>query len=328
MGRGDEGIFLRCLQALDERVSVKLLLRVWGPRFEFIVRLILVATFLDDSFRAASHFSEHIKQVGEQGYLKPLAATSPELVDTIALLALGLGLLAQSFGAICLLLLVQPESAIKALLGWVIAQPVLYAQLANFEFVAESLSLVGGLLILLAHLSEQHRVFGRRVPLGGGALCAPDAEPEVAIARTQLIGRLLLPTVYLYHAMVLLSNLTDDSFSMFLVNAVVLVGLVLGCALVAAGLKSRAVALALAVVNLGFVCYHHPFFRYVWREKGEWRSGGTRGAWRAAPRPHLPGLVWLLGLRPAPTHPPERRLSRSEACGGPSSPPRAGPSRR
>ena len=153
-------------------------------------------------------------------------------------------------------------------------------------------------------------------------------EPEVAIARTQLIGRLLLPTVYLYHAMVLLSNLTDDSFSMFLVNAVVLVGLVLGCALVAAGLKSRAVALALAVVNLGFVCYHHPFFRYVWREKGEWRSGGTRGAWRAAPRPHLPGLVWLLGLRPAPTHPPERRLSRSEACGGASSPPRAGPSRR
>ena len=133
MGRGDAGIFLRCLQALDERVSVKLLLRVWGPRFEFIVRLILVATFLDDSFRAASHFSEHIKQVGEQGYLKPLAATSPELVDTIALLALGLGLLAQSFGAICLLLLVQPESAIKALLGWVIAQPVLYAQLANFD---------------------------------------------------------------------------------------------------------------------------------------------------------------------------------------------------
>ena len=44
-----EGLFLRLLMPLDERVSVKLLLRVWGPRFEFVVRLILVATFFTPS---------------------------------------------------------------------------------------------------------------------------------------------------------------------------------------------------------------------------------------------------------------------------------------
>ena len=45
---------------IDERLSVKLLLRVWGPTFEFAVKLILVATFLDDSFRAATHFAARL----------------------------------------------------------------------------------------------------------------------------------------------------------------------------------------------------------------------------------------------------------------------------
>jgi len=258
----DEGLYLRCLKPLDERVSVKGLLRVWGPRLEFFVRLLLIATFLDDSFRAATHFSEHTKQVGEEGYLKPLAATSPELVRAIAAVALGIGLLAQSLGSLCLLALLQPERATKALIGWVIAQPVLYAQLTNVEFVAESFSLVGGLLILHAHLSEQAN---KSPPLDGA---------EATTARTQLLGRLLLPAVYLYQAGHIMRELllgTDRSLSMLVVDTPVLVVLVLGCALVAAGLKSRTVALSLAIINLGFVFYQHPFFRYVWREGGEWK---------------------------------------------------------
>ena len=46
-----------------------MLLRVWGPRVEFAVRLVLVATFLDDSLRTATNFSEHATQV-EQGGLR------------------------------------------------------------------------------------------------------------------------------------------------------------------------------------------------------------------------------------------------------------------
>ena len=37
------------------------------------------------------------------------------------------------------------------------------------------------------------------------------------------------------------------------------------------GLKSRAVALILALLNIAFVCYQHPFFRFVWREGGVWK---------------------------------------------------------
>ena len=277
-GRADEGLFLRCLKPLDERVSVKLLLRIWGPRFEFFVRLILVATFLDDSIRVARNFSEHVDQV--VAAVQPLAAASPDLFGYLATVVLGVGLLAQPLGSLCLVALIQPDGATKALIGWAIVQPVLYAQLANVEFVAESLSLVGGLLIMRAHLSEQAKRDGRRVPLGGGTLCVPadaDSAPEVAIARTQLLGRLLLPSVYLYRALTLLGSLadaqyrTDLSFSMSVVDTAVAIGLVLGCALVAAGLKSRTIALSLSLLTFFFVIYQHPFFRYAWRENGEWK---------------------------------------------------------
>ena len=43
-GRG-KGLLLGYLKQLDERVNVKLLLQAWGPRFEFVVRLLVVATF-------------------------------------------------------------------------------------------------------------------------------------------------------------------------------------------------------------------------------------------------------------------------------------------
>jgi len=260
---------LRLLKPLDERMSIKLLLRVWGPRVEFLVRLILVATFFDDSLRTATHFSEHVKQVSEQGLA---ALMSPDLADAVAGAALGFGVLAQSLGSICLLALVQTDFATKALLGWAVAQPVLYAQLSNGEFVAESLSLVGGLLMLRAHLAASDQPDGE---LG-------KSTTRAAAARTQLLGRLLLPTGHLHHAGTLLLSMstyevTDSlltfvgSLSMFVVHAAVLMALVLGCALVAAGLKSRTAALSLALVNLGVVCSQHPFFRFAWYDVGgEW----------------------------------------------------------
>lgn len=258
-----EGLVQRLVLQIDERVSVKLLMRVWGPRFEFVVRLMLVATFLEDSFRTVTHFSGLTNQLAEQGCLKWLLEKSPNLASVIAFVALGIGLLAQLLGSIWLLALIRPDGATMALIGWAIAQPVLYDQLSNFELVSESLSLVGGLLMLRAHL-----VFGQ-ARYGCGA-------------RTQLLGRLLLPSMYLYHAgLFLFSAITLDetnslatyvsSLSVFVVSTAVLIGLVIGSALVAAGLKSRIIALLLALVNLGFVFYQHPFFRFVWLEDGEWK---------------------------------------------------------
>ena len=258
-------LFERLICQLNERQNVKLLMRLWGPRLEFLVRLMIVSNFFEDSLSTLTHFSEHTIQVGEQGYvLKWFAGTYPGFAQVIATLALAIGVLAQLCGSVCLLALVQPDIATKVLIGWVIAQPLLYAQLTNFEFVAESLSILGGLLMLRAHL-----VFDRARNSGG--------------TRVQLVGRLLLPAMYLYYYMgqFLCSAITLDetngfvsyisSLSMFIINGVLLVGLLIGSALVAAGLKSRVMAMLLAILNLVFVFYQHPFFNMIKLEGGHWK---------------------------------------------------------
>mmetsp|Transcript_47263 Transcript_47263/g.52837 ORF Transcript_47263/g.52837 Transcript_47263/m.52837 type:complete len:383 (-) Transcript_47263:243-1391(-) len=253
---GVDSLFQRLiLLPLDERWNIKALLRSLGPRIAFIVRLMLVATFLDDSLHTVMHFSESSRQVAE-------AILSPQLVAAITL---GIGLLAQSIGSIFLLVAphLRPDAATAAVLGWAIAQPVLYAQLSNADFVAESLSLIGGLLLLRAHLLD-----------------------DSTRAKTQLLGRLLLPSSYLYFAghylfsvLVTYDETTDlamyiASLSKFVVTIGLLVGLGISAMLVAAGLKSRLVAFLLALVNLGIVCYLHPFFRFVRLGKDD------DGAWK------------------------------------------------
>merc|ERR1711988_1574828 len=85
------------------------------------------------------------------------------------------------------------------------------------------------------------------------------------------MGRMITRSRRRGYAGIMLGGDGDHSLSMFAVDMAVLVGLVLCCTLVAAGLKSRTVALSLALVNFGFVCYMHPYFRFMWREGGEWK---------------------------------------------------------
>ena len=53
---------LALLQKLDERVPVKILVRLWTGRAQFVVRLLTLSTFMDDSFRVATHFKDHASQ--------------------------------------------------------------------------------------------------------------------------------------------------------------------------------------------------------------------------------------------------------------------------
>lgn len=261
-----EGLFQRIMQSLDERCNVKMLMRLWGPRLECVVRLMLVATFLDDSYRTATHFSGLAKQIAEQGCLKYLAAVSAplNLFSVVAsVVFLLIGLVVQSVGSLCLVAVVQPDIASKALIGWTIAQPILFGQVSNMELVAESLSLLGGLLMLRAHLVFDKNYSG---------------------AQTQLIGRLLLPAMSLYYTgNFLMAALTLDensniavfiaSLSMFAINTIMLVGLAISSTFVAFGLKSRLIALLLAVFNIGYIFYTHPFFRFISLDTktGQWK---------------------------------------------------------
>ena len=256
-----KGPFARLSKSIDERWSVKKLKRTWGPRLEFVIRLMLVATFFDDSLRTVMHFKGHMEQVGEQGCLSLLA--SPVMKKIFGAIFLGIGVLAQLLGSLCLLASRHPDGSTKALIGWTIAQPVLYGQLSNVEFITESISLVGGLLMLRAHL-----VYDRAANVVG--------------ARTQLLGRLLLPVMYMYYAWLFMFwDFAEEETTSYLaffsslsksaLDTVVIVAIMVGSVLLFFGLKSRVVALILALVNLGFVSYLHPFFRYIWLEDGKWK---------------------------------------------------------
>lgn len=247
----------------SERLFQKTLARIWGPCLKFSALLMLVAPFLDDTHRVAMNFSAHVDQVAERS-LWWLAAVSPELPGVVATVALCLGMLAQSLGSICILSLCSPAAATRALIGWTVLQPVLYAQLSNTPFVAGSLSLAGGLLMLRAHpVFEQE---------------------DAACARTRLVAaRLLVLAVSVCSAWTFLVsaitlNETNDlgeyfcSLSVFVANTAAFLFLATCITLVALGIKTRHAALFLAVVNFGCVFFQHQFFLYAWiGHDGEWK---------------------------------------------------------
>lgn len=258
----------RLMLNLDERVSVKLLLRIWGPRLEFIVRLMLVATFMDDSLRMA---------------MRPTAYLGRS--NGFAIMS-GIGFLVQVLGSICLIALLQVDATTLALIGWTIVQPLLHSQVLNAELTSESLSLIGGLLMLRVHLlakQQQQQATSTCERKNPSNRKTPTFSSKRALVLTQLVGRLLLPTAYLYHAgrFLFSAYILDEtnnlaayvsSLSVFVVNSAMLVALVIGSMLVATGLKSRTIALWLALLNLCFVFYQHPFFRFLSLGKGgEWK---------------------------------------------------------
>jgi len=264
--KNEPGLLQRIMLRVDEQVSVKLLLKVWGPRLEFFIRCMLVTIFLEDSVGMASHFSEQVGQFGSSSF-GVVAVTLGLLVQSIA----SLGLLAKpSLGHVWCPLLI----------GWEALQPALYGQLTNFELVCGSLSIVGGLCLLMAHLQKES-------DSGEGKSSAQREMDTFRVESTELAGRLLLPSTYLYQAwlflsMVMVSRDTSgvmdylSKFSGSVVSAALLVILTIGCLLIAVGLRSRTVALGLAILNIAFVCYEHPIWSFISYGGGEWKVNDAK----------------------------------------------------
>mmetsp|Transcript_8635 Transcript_8635/g.17520 ORF Transcript_8635/g.17520 Transcript_8635/m.17520 type:complete len:416 (-) Transcript_8635:59-1306(-) len=264
LNKADNNNASHLVKRFDEKVNIKHLTRKWTPYVQFIVRLMLVSSFLEDSIQTVTHIQEHSIEVSSQGCLRWLGPAA-NFFSTIILL---MGIVAQWFGSFCLLRLTKTSIATNALITWIIIQPILYGQLSNFEFIAESLSLTGGLLLLRAHLVK--------------ATGNDYEEEDGATERTKLLGRMLLPAMYVFYAFNFLhSALTSEetsnvanyiaSLSKFVFYLGAVGGIGAGSFLVGVGLKSRKVAIMLAALNIAFIFYYHPFFRFVRREDGEWK---------------------------------------------------------
>ena len=137
---------------LDERVPLKHLYKRWGGRAQFLVRLVTLATFIDDVVRVTVHWGEHVDSVSN-GYLSQLFGEGWYALTTalpVALLALGL--VTQGVSTALILANVHADVGTCCLLAWCMLHPALYAQLSNFEFCAETITLMGGLFILLSQV--------------------------------------------------------------------------------------------------------------------------------------------------------------------------------
>lgn len=298
---GSPPCFLSCVLSNfdnNRNVNVKLLIKRWKPHCDFFIRLLLVSTFLDDSMRTLTNFPALVQQLVEQGFLKHFASStsssastseddsSPFLTVTAAVI-LTFGLLSQLLGSLTLLAknMHDPfaDVATAALIGWTVLSPVLFSQLSNWEYVAESMSLLGGLFMLRAHLvHNQSNVTTVNLYQPVETNVSSSTSKASIGARTQLLGRILLPSMHIYYTGVFCYKLLSEEetnsalkyiagWSMFVLNAIVLLGLLISSTFVAVGLKSRMVAFCLALVNIVFAFHQHSFFRMLYMENGEWK---------------------------------------------------------
>lgn len=253
---------------LLDRVPLKHVARAWAPRLALLSRALLCATFLDDALRLA------LQPPGLMPVLGPLPLGAAAFQPFV-------GLAVELFGSLCLILLFRPGRASLALAAWSLLQPFLFGQLSNALLVSESLSVVGGLLLVRA----------RHVPTS---------------PYTQLLGRLLIPAPYVCGAGWLLASSLELSettslpsyladLSVFFVSILAFLALLLGSALVALGLRSRKVALAAALANLAYAFRAHPFFLYASRSPG--------GGWEYSDAMPFPAVSLPFPLTPADVTP-------------------------
>jgi len=292
--------FLSCVMSnldVNRNINVKLLAKRWKPHFDFFIRLLLVSTFLDDSMRTLTNFPALVQQLVEQGFLKHFVSSASDnsseddnsspLLTVVAAVILTFGLVSQLLGSLTLLAKNMHDPfanhATAALIGWTVMSPVLFSQLSNWEYVAESMSLLGGLFMLRAHLvyNQSNGVIVNRYQPVETNVNGSSSSSNIG-ARTQLLGRVLLPSMHIYYTGIFCYKLLSEEetnsalkyiagWSMFVLNTLILLGLLISSTFVAVGLKSRMVAFCLALVNIVFAFHQHSFFRMLYMENGEWK---------------------------------------------------------
>lgn len=180
---------------------------------------------------------------------------------SIAWLILMLSLVTQATGTAGVLARRQVKASCYALLAFTALQPVVYGQLDHPDFMFRTLTLLGGLLLLLRHENDianaGKRNSGKQALSGlTGMADGPGGEGGAAAgSRLQLIGRVLLMVIFFFQGA---RHLYTRGLTLFsLVGYLALLGL---CALVVVGFKARWSAVILAV-SLGISnLWLYPFW--------------------------------------------------------------------
>ena len=300
-------------RALDERVNLKHVHR----RLQAVSKVLIVTTFFEDALRVLLTFNVQqvrLSRITSMRSLVFIPTRASPLADDTDPLSLPLqnsmriagwqspalhtalpvfSFVVQMGGALLVALPGQSSTrsqvGVIILLCWCLFHPVMYSQYENWEFVLETLTIMGGLLILLSHCMLLDAAAANRTALpvaaAGEKLAIKPAkavgpkpvEGELAArAHTiQAVGRILIVAVFIYYAFdhvhgyaTHLSGQEEMSDWLgTLVETAATVFLLAMCALVIIGIKSRWVALLLALLMALSACWMHPFWIYTFSTK-------------------------------------------------------------
>eukprot|EP00967_Tisochrysis_lutea_P148448 scaffold283676_cov27-Tisochrysis_lutea.AAC.3 len=184
----------RLLTAVDERVSLKHVHR----RLQSIARLLIVSTFIDDALRVSCDYRGQVFTMRSVGWGASAGAWAPQLQQMMPISFV----LTQTAGVLLILTRLAPQTGCVTLIFWTAIHPFLYAQQRNLEFLLESVTIIGGIMILLTSeraIKTRERRSNRE---GGGIGVVGDHVDAAALEKNQLlfVGRLLLSAVFVYYS--------------------------------------------------------------------------------------------------------------------------------
>ena len=268
---------------LDERVNLKSVHR----RLQAVAKVLIVTTFFEDALRVLLTFSVQQNSMRIAGWRSPALHTGLPVFSFVV----------QMGGALLVALpgkSTRPaQFGVCVLLSWCCFHPVMYSQYTNWEFVLETLTIMGGLLILLSHcmlveVSAAARAAPSVKPGDKGTILprimpakAVGISPNVEGADAQrahavaAVGRLLIVSVFLYYAFVKVhgyAKRVGQSVQAYdlatpAAEGLMIVALLYLCSLVIIGIQSRWVALLLALLMAVSACWMHPFWVYAFSTK-------------------------------------------------------------
>ena len=190
----------RVKEWLDSKTNLKHVYR----RLQLAARFLIVGTFADDAIRVTCDYGGQISTMVSVGFPSAAATVMPAVF-----------IVTQATGVFLVLSGRAPEQGCMTLLVWTAIHPFLYLQQKNLEFLLESVTIIGGLLILLSserNLRKRQEAIelqarpGERAALVGGdeEVAEQREEAQEQTDRLQLGGRVAVSAVFVYYVVKML----------------------------------------------------------------------------------------------------------------------------
>mmetsp|Transcript_59020 Transcript_59020/g.97597 ORF Transcript_59020/g.97597 Transcript_59020/m.97597 type:complete len:352 (-) Transcript_59020:471-1526(-) len=270
------------LAAIDSRVNLKHVYR----KMQFTARFLIVSTFMDDALRVACDYRGQVQTMRGVQW-----GTSFGAMKTVSRILPTMFILVQAVGVFLILSEKRPQAGCVTLLVWAGVHPFMYAQQRNLEFLLESLTIIGGLLILLSSERTISRARARLQAVDLSSLpllaetqhgSASATSPEVSSAkqaaeetgRLLFAGRIALSAVFVFYVVKMmnerLAHITghyNEDPLVAMMYGVLLVLLMIVTGLLVMGMKSRWCAMVLAAIMGCSALYKHPWYITMWSNR-------------------------------------------------------------